>query len=589
MRTVTAAGIELIVVDLCDRRHGLGNPIREWCFQSELENYLYSNWQTRGSFFQLLARAGADGQSICLRRKSVEEGLVTDSEFIAMRNAINPGARVFTLVPFAAIELALTTYGKSPRAGALADALDLDPFSESEEEEEEGEEQEEEEEEEEEGDGDESEDGGGGGGGAGGSAAAGPSSAHGDDPSDDAYAETEEEENAPDVDGVSSSKGNAPRQASYALAEIPPDLNAELNALEQWRISPINMSRKAVAVAEITAGTQRQNVVRLLGWLVHEGKLARPTLNAFASAQIGAAVQLYIKFLVDEKRRKYSSIAVYLCSFIAAARFVHARRSNGATAGATVDAKPVGDLKSMLAQVLQMARQQTAIELTKPSKPSLDWADVQRARCRAQEGLAALGKDANPAQRQELTRDVALMMCLTHQAPDRVGVTRLLKLGGTLKRTPAGGFQLDLSAPGDHKTIGAFGASLTTMSAAIVAAIKPHLALSAVPNEGYVFAASANPFEPMQPYQWTRFIQSVFKRYSGVALAPKDLRSAHVTWLKTGEHDDATLRAAAQAMRHSSKTQDSAAYHKGKSDRLVQKSVVAAEAFAAKFRPGKMA
>ena len=56
MRTVTAAGIELIVVELCDRRHGLGNPIREWCFQSELENYLYSNWQTRGSFFQLLAR-----------------------------------------------------------------------------------------------------------------------------------------------------------------------------------------------------------------------------------------------------------------------------------------------------------------------------------------------------------------------------------------------------------------------------------------------------------------------------------------------------------------------------------------------------
>ena len=145
MRTVTAAGIELIVVELCDRRHGLGNPIREWCFQSELENYLYSNWQTRGSFFQLLSRAGADGQSICLRRKAVEEGLVTDSEFIAMRNAINPSARVFTLVPFAAIELALTTYGKSPRAGALADALDLDTFSESEEE---GEEEEEEQEEE---------------------------------------------------------------------------------------------------------------------------------------------------------------------------------------------------------------------------------------------------------------------------------------------------------------------------------------------------------------------------------------------------------------------------------------------------------
>jgi hypothetical protein len=568
-RTVTAAGIDLIVVELYDRRQGPANPLLEWLFQSELENYLYSNWQTRGSFFQLLSRAGADGQSICLRRKAVEEGLVTDSEFIAMRNAINPSARVFTLVPFAAIELALTTYGKSPRAGALADALDLDTFSESEEEgeeeeeeqeeeEEEEEQEEEEEEEEEERDGEERGDGedDGGGGVAGGSAAAGPSSAHGDDPSDDAYAETEEEENAPDVDGVSSSKGNAPRQASYALAEIPPDLNAELNALEQWRVSPINMSRKGVAVAEITAAKQRQNVVRLLGWLVHEKKLARPTLNAFASTQIGAAVQLYIQFLVDEKQRKYSSIAVYLSSFIAAARFVHAQRSKGAAAGATVGEKPVEDLKSMHAQALQMARQETALELTKPPKRSLDWADVQRARCRAEEALAALGDDASPAQRQELTRDVALLMCLTRQAPDRVGVTRLLKLGGTLKRMPAGGFQLDLSAPGDHKTIGAFGASLTTMSASIAAAIKPHLALSIVPDAGYVFAAADNPYEPMQPYQWTRFVQSVFKRYSGVALAPKDLRSAHVTWLKTDEHDDETLRAAAQAMRHSSKTQE---------------------------------
>ena len=164
------------------------------------------------------------------------------------------------------------------------------------------------------------------------------------------------------------------------------------------------------------------------------------------------------------------------------------------------------------------------------------------------------------AQRREAVRDVALMMCLTHQPPDRVGVCRLLKLGGTLKRTPAGGFELDLSEPGDHKTIAAFGPSLTTVPEAIAKALKAHLALSAVPESGgYVFSAPDDPFEPLQPFQWTRLIQAMFKRHSGVALAPKDLRSSHVTWLKTGEHDDATLRAAAQAMRHSSKTQDSAA------------------------------
>ena len=74
----------------------------------------------------------------------MDEGLVTDAEFIGMRNAINRAARVFTVVPLAAIKLALTTYGRSPKAEALADALDLEPFEEEEVEgEEEGEEGEE--------------------------------------------------------------------------------------------------------------------------------------------------------------------------------------------------------------------------------------------------------------------------------------------------------------------------------------------------------------------------------------------------------------------------------------------------------------
>jgi hypothetical protein len=246
----------------------------------------------------------------------------------------------------------------------------------------------------------------------------------------------------------------------------------------------------------------------------------------------------------------------------------------------------VDNLKSMHAQAMQMARQQATFEQTTPSKPTLDWADVQRARCRAEEALAALGQDADPVKRQELTRDVALMMCLTAQAPDRVGVTRLLKLGTTLVRAEDGGFQLDLSQPGDHKTIATFGPSITTVPATITSALKKHIALAAVPHSGYIFAASGNPFEPLQSVQWTRLVKALFKSYSGVALAPKDLRSSHVTWLKSGDHDDETLRSAAQAMRHSSKTQDSAAYNKGKSNRLVQRSVDAAAAFAAKFSPG---
>ena len=594
MHTVTAAGIELTVVQLHDRRQSLAAPIQQWCFQSELENYLYANWQTKGSFFKLLSRAGADGLSLCLRRKAVEEGLVTDTEFIAMRNVVSPAARAYTLVPAEAIKRALMTYGKTPRAEALAAALHLDPFSEpdddEEEEEEEGEEEEEEEEEEEQHEEDADEESDGGGGEAAGSSGAGTSGLGGD-PTDDACADTEEEEEdePPVADGPIG--GKAPSRSTYALSEIPAGLEAELTALEQWRVSPINMSRNGTAVASTTSKKEGDNILRLLGWLVHEKKLARPTLHAFGALQIGPAVQLYVKFLVEVKGRKYSTIANYVASYIAAARFVHARHlaaSAGSVTTSVRSTKPIDDLKSLHMQLKQQGRKEATFDITKPTNGTLDWTGVQLARCRAEKALTALGEEADLAQRQERTRDVALMMCLTHQPPDRVGVCRMLKLGGTLKRTPAGGFVLDLSEPGDHKTIAAFGPSLTTVPEAIAKALKAHLALSAVPESGgYVFSALDDPFEPLQPFQWTRLIQAMFKRYSGVALAPKDLRSSHVTWLKTGEHDDATLRAAAQAMRHSSKTQDSAAYNKGKSDRLVQQAVDAAASFASKFTAGE--
>ena len=66
-------------------------------------------------------------------------------------------------------------------------------------------------------------------------------------------------------------------------------------------------------------------------------------------------------------------------------------------------------------------------------------------------------------------------------------------------------------------------------------------------------------------------------------MAPKDLRASFITFLKSDNHGDDTLKAAAIAMRHSSKTQSSAAYTKDQSDRLVAKAVRAAEGYAALF------
>ena len=43
--------------------------------------------------------------------------------------------------------------------------------------------------------------------------------------------------------------------------------------------------------------------------------------------------------------------------------------------------------------------------------------------------------------------DAALITWLTSVPPDRVGVSRQLRLGVTLKPTSTGGFDLDLSTP----------------------------------------------------------------------------------------------------------------------------------------------
>ena len=583
LRTVVfGPDMRLTIVRLPDRRHRLNGAVKEWAFQSELECCLYANAHTKGSFFKLLAKAGADGQSICLRRRAVEDGVVTEGEFVALRNAVNVRARAFTIVPLSAVASALLCYGRSRRSEALASALGLRIFTEQAEtaEEEEGqregggsgEEANEDDSEDEDADEEGKVSGGRG------STSAGPSTSRGDyESSDEEPADTEEEEEPPDVDD-GSKNSKAPLRPSPA--KLPVGLESELAALDQWRTSSINMSRKSPAVVSITSKNERDNIVRFLGWLVDQKKLSRPTLNAFGSTQIGKAVEMYVKTLVEQKNRKYSTCASYVASFIAVARFVHSRRSAG---GATVSTKPIDDLRSLQTQIVQMARRQATFDVASPSKPFLAWADVQMARRRAEERLAALVNNTDLAQKQEATRDVAMLMFLTHQPPDRVGVCRLLKMGATLKRMEGGGFELDLSMPGDHKTIAAFGPSRTTVPEAIAKALNAHITLSAVPNGGYVFGSPDNPSEPFQSYQWTRLVQAVFKRHSGVAMSPKDLRSSHIVWLKTGDHGDDTLRAAAQAMRHSSKTQDSASYNKGKSDRLVQQAVTAAAAFAARF------
>ena len=60
----------------------------------------------------------------------------------------------------------------------------------------------------------------------------------------------------------------------------------------------------------------------------------------------------------------------------------------------------------------------------------------------------------------------------------------------------------------------------------------------------------------------------MFKAHAGVPLAPKELRSSFITFLRSGHNSDAALKSAAFAMRHSSTQARGPAYDKERAERL---------------------
>ena len=71
------------VVTFADRREQADAPQVEFMYQTELESLLYGAGVvgTTSAVYRLLRRAGVGGQSLCLRRGSVADGLLSNSEF----------------------------------------------------------------------------------------------------------------------------------------------------------------------------------------------------------------------------------------------------------------------------------------------------------------------------------------------------------------------------------------------------------------------------------------------------------------------------------------------------------------------------
>ena len=100
----------------------------------------------------------------------------------------------------------------------------------------------------------------------------------------------------------------------------------------------------------------------------------------------------------------------------------------------------------------------------------------------------------------------------------------------------------------------------------------------------HVFVPGADASKPLGAPQWTKLVKAVFKAHAGVPLAPKELRSSFITFLRSGHNSDAALKSAAFAMRHSSTQARGPAYDKERSERLSAAAVQVATDYAAGFK-----
>jgi hypothetical protein len=611
-RTIIVSSYTLTIVTFVDRR-SLDAQGGEFLFQSQLEQFFFhgSLIGTTGAFYRLLGRAGVGDQTLTLRRTSVGEGLLSNEEFDTLREMLHSGVRVFSLVPITAVHAAIATFGPTEDIEALLTALQLerpgewaesssdeqggdeggDPMEEGTEEESEEERDGGEGEEEESEEDDESEeceereedrDGGneGGGGGSGGSSSGGSSVSRSEGGSDYSYSRSRSSNGSEgsDADDV----GDARAAVSHRrLAAIPISgrLESQLQALARFRKSTVERQRHGKAVADTTAAEDRRSILHFLAWLHHCKQVAAPTLGSvFSSPKLGAVVQEF----VQEKSLtcKYARIVKVVGSLVAAARFTRSVLQVGSVPGADSTINVVDQLMAIHSQCCAEARMETKFSIAQPPKAWLTWEECQRARMRAE---AALASDASgdACVHLELVRQCALLRLLTALPPDRVGVYRQLKLGSTLK-SDGSAYKLDLAERTAHKTSEVFGPTRTTVTAAVAARLDALVKLDRLQCGEFLFHASDRQ-TALSPSAWTRFVQAAFKKHSGVALSPKDCRSSFVSWLRSGDHGDAALKAAANAMHHSSAVAASAHYDKFGSDRVVEAAVKAADAFASRF------
>ena len=587
------------IFTLPDRRPSASSssPIK-WMYQMDLECTLYNDnnaTKSTGAAYRLLQRTpGAAGRALCLRKRSIVEGLINEAEWDLLREPLDKCVRMLTLVPVDTAVKAATVFGETEVSAALIKALGFDRPTEWDKSD--GDEGEEDDEtvEQRRDDGDDSDSGEHSGDRSEGEASVAATEQFDYLSESDAGANDGGEAN--DAVPSSSQEGGGCHQqdkkkarvTSYTLVDVPASLQRELDAFTEWRIKPINRDRDGVCVQPITAAGNKADTLRLLGWLKSEHNVV-PSIGAvFGSKRLGVAVQRYVDYL-RECGRVFTTCAGYVKSFLAVARFVYSMRLARAPHGTPVTSGPVDAMVRAYRQIAQQASLEQ--RFTRKPKAWLDWSQIISARARAVREYDHY-KDEDGTSGHQRLFDATLLVWLTSVPPDRVAVTRKLQLGVTLVPTADGGFDLDLSTPDAHKTAALFGPSTSPVPTPACRMLNAWVAaagLSAA-SKPYIFTlasrdhSSSQHAEPFDTKQWTKIVQSVLARHAGTPVAPKDLRSSFITFMMSDANTNEELKkSVAFAMRHSVRQQAMPAYNKQIAERMWAAAVQLAGEYSERF------
>ena len=565
-------------IALRDRR-GRGHVIVHWCFQRHLEMLLYNRFDggTSGPIYKLLHKTGLHPSAFHVARRSVDQEDVTGAEFdalLALFKASLPFAdpttinrtRSMTLLPVATAAAMVRSFGDAPASLAFLRAF-AQPVPRAWELKEEQERL---------------------------AADCEVDLLIEEELADATAFEVEEKSFAQELTemAVFSADGDdEKRMTLYALQRPSVTLQRQLDAYIAFRTQALNARRSGNAVVSGTAESDRQSLLRFLGFLSGQHANLVPAnvpldLTLLTRPDLGDFVQAYAEFLQERQRLKYSSIANYANGLASVVSYAYESGAFEVPAEVTqAERTPLSQILNLRNQAEKQSRTQQLYD--KRIGGFLTWEEAQQARVKAVKAVAAY-KGSDHRARSGLMRDAVAVSLLTLIPPDRVGVIRKLRIGHTLCRHEGGGWGIDLSkVRGAHKTAkwyGPYSAKLPEALWGSLDAYAAQLAFAVGGEQAYLFhPVHGGVDRPLESSAWTLYIKRLFKRLHGAEIAPKTLRSAFITWLRDSTDCPAILSSAAHAMKHRVATQASDHYDANADGRLVEAAFEFNATYAANF------